>query len=119
MEKIMQVDSIIVKVNLSGVIGGPVEHTNRQRHTVALSEEFGGSMSRVIKHTDREQKECARVLQVPAKHVKSWLKDDSCPTWEKPGDWYRMSLVQRLQSHINSFDEGFGVSFEFLGDGGL
>lgn len=111
--------SIIVTVNLEGIIGGNVSHTTFQRHTIALSEEFGSSMTKVIKHTDREVSVCKRVFQVPSNVVKSWVKDATAPYWEKPSDWAKMSEEQRVYSHVQRFDEGFGVSYESLGDGGL
>lgn len=110
-------DSIIIKVNLNGIIGGPIRHTNRQKWTVALSPEEGGSMTRMIHHTDREQKTCIRTVPVSSQVVTSWVKGD-CPAWENPKDWRKMNENQKAISHILRFDEGFGVDFETLGDGG-
>jgi len=110
-------DSIIVTVTLPGSTGGPVRHENRQKWTIALSEEFGSSMSKVIKHTDRKESECGRVFSVPSDSVNSWVKGD-CPPWETPKDWKAKSPIQKLISHVLRFDDGYGVTFEFLGDGG-
>lgn len=114
MQKIM--NSIVVTVNLLGEIEGRVEHTTRQRHTVILSEEFGGSMNRNIKHTDRIPTKACRMFSVAAEHVEAWVKADQCPEWETPQNWKAKSRVQRLHSHLRRFDEGYGVSYEDLGD---
>lgn len=108
--------SILVTVFLAGKIGGPVAHKNRQKHTVLLSEDNGGSMTRVIKHTDRVVTEACRIFSVAGHHVDTWVQADQCPEWEKPKDWQNKTVNQRLTSHLLRFDEGFGVSFEFLGD---
>lgn len=105
--------SIIVTVNLAGQIGGLVAHKNRQKHTILLD---GGSMSRVIKHTDRPVSEACRIFTVSGENIETWVQPDQCPEWEKPKDWQNKSRTQRLISHVLRFDEGFGVSFEFLGD---
>lgn len=109
-------ESILVTVTLPGIIGGPVAHTTRQKHTVALSEEFGFTATKVIKHTDRVEKPCSRVFTIPGEHVISWTKRDEAPYWEEPREWKKKSPVQRVISHVLRFDEGYGVSFEFLGD---
>lgn len=106
--------SIVINVGLQGKIGGPVAHTNRQKHTVSLSEENGGSMSRVIKHTDRIYSSCVRMLTVSEEAVSSWINDD-CPHWESAKDWRKMTDLQRIRSHVDRFDEGFGVDFEIIG----
>ena len=114
----MGMQSILVTVTLPGIIDGPVAHVTRQKHTVALSEEFGFSATRVIKHTDCKEKPCTRVFQVPAEYVNTWIKADECPYWETPKDWKGKTVSQRVVSHVLRFDEGYGVTFELLGDGG-
>jgi len=109
------VDSIIIRVYLPGQISGPVSHTNRQKHTVSLSSDQGGLMTKVILHSDRHDTECLRTVPISGTVVATWLPE--CPYWEKPGDWKKMSKTQRVISHVLRFDEGFGVDFEFLGDG--
>lgn len=108
-------DSIIITTNLVGHIGGRVKHTSRQKWTAALSPEHGGSITKLIKHTDRPATECTRVCTVPGEFVESWTTGD-CPAWEKPSVWKKMTKVQKVISHVLRFDEGFGVSFEFMGD---
>ena len=108
--------SILVTVNLLGKIEGCVAHTNRQRHTVVLSEEFGGSMTRNIKHTDRNPTVSSRMFTVQGEVVDGWVKADQCPEWEEPNNWKKKSVNQRLISHLRRFDEGHGIFFEFLGD---
>lgn len=109
-------DSIIIKVNLVGQISGVVKHTNRQKWTAQLPAKHGGPISKVIKHTDRLTTECTRASTVPGEYVESWTTGEA-PVWEKASVWKKMTKVQRVISHVLRFDEGYGVSFEFLGDG--
>lgn len=107
---------ILVTVNLPGVIEGPVKHTTKQRHTVALSEEHGFSMSKIIKHTDRKIGTAVRSFTVAEEHVESWTRADEVPYWEDQKEWKLKTPGQRIVSHVLRFDEGYGVNFEFLGD---
>ncbi len=99
-----------------GEIEGRIPHLTRQRHTVLLSEEFGGSMNRNILHSDRIPTKACRIFTVAAEHVTSWVRKDQCPEWEKPEHWANKTREQRLLSHLRRFDEGYGVSYEDLGD---
>jgi hypothetical protein len=108
-------DSIIITTNLLGEIGGCVAHTTRQKHSVILSEEFGNSVSRIIKHTDRKESESVRLASVPGEVVDTWVKGE-CPYWENPKEWKKLTVLQRVISHVSRFDEGHGVGFEFVGD---
>lgn len=41
----------------------------------------------------------------------------ACPVWEKPGDWKKFSITQKLKSHFYVLTEqlgGISFSFEFL-----
>lgn len=109
-------DSILLTVKLAGIIGGPVKHTNRQSHTVTLSQEEGGSLTKMIIHTDRQVTEACRIIIISGNNVKTWVGQDNCPSWEKPKDWKKMNVNQQIESHLMRFDEGFGVEYEFLND---
>lgn len=114
MQQIM--DSLRITVLLPGRIGGPEKHTNRQRHSVAVSEEFGSVVTKVILHNDRKEKDACRIFTVPGKYVKTWTKTDEVPYWEDPKRWAKLSEKDRIESHIARFDEGYGVLYEPLGD---
>lgn len=109
-------DSIIITVNLPGIIEGNVKHVGFQKHTALLSEDEGGSITKMIKHTDRKELPSARIMPVSAAVVTGWTQGD-CPFWEEARNWRKMSPVQKVISHVARFDEGNGVGFEFLGDG--
>lgn len=109
-------DSILLTVKLAGIIGGPVKHTNYQSHTILLSQEEGGSMTKLIKHSDRKVKDACRVSTISGEYVKTWVGLDNCPFWEKPKDWRKMNKIKQIESHLSRFDEGFGVEYEFLND---
>ena len=108
-------DSIIIKINLQGEISGRIAHTSRQKNTVSVGKD-GEQVSRVIKHSDRQPSVSTRSCSIPGETVESWVKGD-CPYWEEGRNWKKMSKVQKVISHVSRFDEGYGVSFDFLEDG--
>ena len=101
---------ILITVNLAGQIGGPKKHKDYQRHTIETSE---GPMTRSIYHTDRDIMPASKRITVSGEVVTHWVSD-ICPDWESPNKWKRMSYAQRLTSYLYGFDEGFGVSFEYI-----
>jgi hypothetical protein len=102
--------ALIVVINLKGAIGGPVKHTTMQKHTVQLT---GETMSRTILHTDREEKECRKVLNISENIVQQW-ESNTTPSWETDRNWKRMTKNQRIISYLIALDEGFGISFDFV-----
>lgn len=109
-------DSILLTVKLAGIIGGPVKHTNRQSHTITLSQAEGGSLTKMITHSDRKTTEACRISTISGDYVKTWVGQDNCPHWEKAKDWKKMSQTKQIESHLMRFDEGFGIEYEFLND---
>lgn len=109
-------DSIIIKVNQQGIIEGNVKHNNWQQHTALLSPEEGSFVTKMIKHTDRVELPSIRMVPISGNVVTGWTQGDS-PFWEEARNWRKMSPIQKVISHVNRFDDGYGVSFEFLGDG--
>lgn len=103
--------AIIVTINLQGNLSGPVEHTTKQKNIVKLDEKK--YESRVILHTDRKPSPCYRVLKVSEHVVHGWVSGD-CPSWADPRRWKNMSSGQRIISYIAGFDEGHGVTFEYI-----
>lgn len=104
--------SVLVKVNLLGKIEGFVAHTHTQKYTTQLSH---GVSSMTIKHSDRRPTPCSRNFTIPGHIVDDWVKGD-CPSWERPHMWKKLSATNRIKSHVNSYDEGLGVSYENLDD---
>lgn len=101
--------NIIIITNLPGQIGGPVKHSKKQNNKIYYSS--GSSEVRKIVHTDRNFTSCHRVLNISEEVVEGWIKGD-CPNWVKPSKWKTMSAKQKLLAHVDSFDEGFGVSYQ-------
>ncbi|MDA3854979.1 MAG: hypothetical protein PF569_01880 [Candidatus Woesearchaeota archaeon] len=100
---------IIITTNLPGQVEGPVKHSKKQSNKVYYSS--GSPEVRKIIHTDRNFTSCQRILHIAESVVKSWVKGD-CPNWVRPSNWKHMTTKQRLVAHVNSFDEGFGVSYQ-------
>lgn len=74
--------------------------------------------TKTITHTDRVMRPCSRAFSVPGTSVTHWVSGD-CPSWERPNKWKTMSKKQKIQSYINSYDEGYGVTFETIDDGDI
>lgn len=102
---------IIVKVNLLGVIEGATKSTTTQVHSVQIDNER--SLTKEILHTDRIPTNCSRQFSVSEEVVNSWVYS-GCPSWEEISNWKKYSETRKLISHINRFDEGYGVSFKFI-----
>lgn len=102
---------ILINVNLQGNLEGCVMHFSTQRNTVQLQK--GKYVSNNILHTDRKETKCVRTIRISEEVANIWQSKE-VPTWSNPRSWGKLSPKQRIQSHISSFDEGCGVSFEIL-----
>jgi hypothetical protein len=103
-------NGIIIIINLPGTIGAPVKHKDWQKNTVKIE---GGTLTRNIFHTDREIKECYKRLPISDTVLEGWVSD-TVPSWEEARRWKRMSRSQRIISYVKEFDEGYGVSFDYI-----
>lgn len=95
--------ALIITVNLKGELCGPVVHTDSQ--VVSFEKR-----SVKIIHNDRKEQVCYKRIQITDDVLKYWLNE--CPKWEKQSRWKMLTNNQKIQSHVNKFDEGFGVKFE-------
>ena len=108
--------SILLKVNLKGALGSPVRSTDYQKNTVDVSKlesKYPDWMTRTICHTDRPTSQCHRQMIIDASIVEDWMMSD-CPRWEKPSVWKTKTSEQKIVSHLSQYDEGYGISYEFL-----
>lgn len=108
--------AILITVNLPGRIGGMVAHQTRQSSTVDVTPE--GSKHKLlctkeIIHTDRTESSCFRSTFINEEVVKSW-ESNECPSFVKSKVWEKLNKRQRSLCYIKRFDEGFGVSYEFI-----
>jgi hypothetical protein len=102
---------LIIKVNLLGNISGLVKHTARQKHTVKVADnEYVG---KIIIHTDREPVPCSRSIRISEEIVNQWLYGKA-PEWEDERNWKRLSVHQKIASYVVGFDEGYGVTYDFV-----
>ena len=107
---------ILLTVNLSGKIGGPVKHVDKQNVTIDIApigSKFPEWVSRKITHTDRPMTECCRKCTISEDIVRSWGNAD-CPYWERPAVWKGYSKNQKIAAFLSRYDEGFGISYEFI-----
>lgn len=107
---------VFVTINLKGHISGPIKHTDKQLVTVDVStakDKYPVYVSRKIQHNDRPQTKCFRKVRISEEVVDFWAHSE-CPHWEKAGAWKGMKPIQKIESFINNFDEGYGVSYEFI-----
>lgn len=95
--------ALIITVNLKGELCGPVVHTDSQ--VVSFEKR-----SVKIIHNNRKEQVCYKRIQITDDVLKYWLNE--CPKWEKQSRWKMLTNNQKIQSHVNKFDEGFGVKFE-------
>ena len=102
---------MILTINLEGSIGGFVKHKDLQKVTVQLSKQE--TVSKTIKHTNRSMLECSKVMHISEEVIEHW-EGETCPQWEEPRKWKKISKSQRLFSYLEGFDEGFDFSFEFI-----
>lgn len=115
MEFIM-LNGILVTVNLKGIIDGPQKHKDYQTITVDATPIGPKSkpciITKAIKHNNRKESECCLKTHITGDVITLWI--DKCPSWERSFIWKSMSKTQRLRSHLNRMDEGFGVSYQEL-----
>lgn len=105
--------SIILTINLQGQIEGMIKHVDKQIYSVdvaPLGAKHPEIVHRKIKHSDRMPTKCTRKVTLSEETISSFYGE--CPFWEKPGNWSKMSKEQKLHSHLNRYDEGFGYSYD-------
>lgn len=111
--------SVIINVKLKGAIKGCVASVDKQTHYIKVPDPKNKkktiSCIRKIIHTDRKETECIRSFTIVGEIVTSWIKE--CPSWEYLDKWKTMTKKQKIRSYIQSYDEGFGVSYESIEDG--
>ena len=108
--------ALLLTIKLKGKISGPKKHTDRQVVTVnvtPIGARFPEVMTKKILHTDRVETECSKKMRLSEELVHEF-ETSECPHWEKPTTWKNMSRSQRLLSHLKRYDEGYGISFDFI-----
>ena len=109
-------ESILLKVHLKGQISGFQKHTDRKIVTVdvtPIGSKHPETVSKNILHTDRVSTECSRNTRISEDAVKNWASAE-CPFWEKPHVWKTLSRIKKIESFLKRFDEGYGISYEFI-----
>jgi hypothetical protein len=108
--------AILMTIKLRGQIDGPQKHVDKQIVTVDVTKigsKYPEVVSKKITFNDRIQTECYRKMKISEEIVSEW-ENSECPHWEKPGSWKSMTRKQKLESHIKRYDEGFGVTYDFI-----
>lgn len=104
-------DGLLIVVNLLGNIEGCIKHTNRQKNTVKTKS--NESVSKVILHSDRNATKCFKTIKISEKVLQYWKSEDF-PSWENQRSWKKKKKDQRIESYVDQFDEGFGVTYEYI-----
>lgn len=102
-------DSIVVNVPLRGAIGGLVKHSSHQKNTVKIG---NYDITKEILHTDRGYMKCFKTFKISENVVNGWIY--SCPESISEKEFKKMSKHQKIMLNLSSFDEGLGVSYEFI-----
>lgn len=105
---------LIISVNLPGNLSGFTKHTTVQQYSVKTRDLKTGKDTIVtsqILHTDRVPQPCVKIININPAVVKLW-KSSAIPYWETQKDWKKMSIEQKIASHVARFDEGYGVQYE-------
>ena len=108
--------ALLLTINLKGQVKGPQQHIDKQVVTVDVTpvgHKHPETMTKRIKHNDRSETECTKKMKISEDLVSEW-ENSECPHWEKPGAWKSMTRMQKLQSHLRRYDEGYGISFDFI-----
>jgi len=104
---------LIIFINLPGQIGPMKKHDEKQTFSADVSP-IGAKpeiLTRKIKHVDRGTQTCMKQLKIAASTVDFWKYGD-CPIWADPKIWKKLSPNQRVFAYVQTFDEGYGVTFE-------
>ena len=115
-QKNIMTSGILLTVHLKGRITGPQKHVDKQIVSVDVSP-MGAKqpdfIHKKIRHTDRVSTDCSRKMRISEEIVGEWERSE-CPYWEKPSNWKTMTKIQKITSHVKRYDEGHGVSFDFM-----
>jgi len=106
---------LLITIYLKGKLSGPVSHTTKQIVKVDVSKKDDKHPkwdTRKILHTDRTETLCYKKLVISEDIVNVWCSE--CPFWERQPSWKSMKSKQKIESYVNRFDEGYGVSYELL-----
>jgi len=107
---------VLLTINLRGAISGPVRHVDKQTMTVDVSpvgSKHVELMTKKIVHNDRPTLKCCKKLNLQQHVLDLWAVSE-CPRWAKPSFWKTLTSQQKIEAHLHSFDEGYGVSYEFV-----
>lgn len=109
----MNSEGIVITTNLPGRLGAPLKHVTKQVFTVRLLSPAGKveTLTRKILHTNREPLLASRKTIISSSVVSSWERGE-CPAWAKSQVWRKLNSKQRIAAYVETFNEGFGVSYE-------
>lgn len=99
---------LVIQINLPGKIKGPRVHTHTQSVRNPINNKFVK-----IKHSDRGYQSCYRKTTISSDVVRQW-SSDAAPSFIPAKTWKKMTSQQRIEAHILSFDEGYGVSHSYV-----
>lgn len=108
-------NGIIININLKGRLEGPVKHVDTEivRANVAEINQKSFYKDVEINHTSRKESPCIKKCTIDEDTVSFWTSD-VVPIWSDQKTWKRLTKDQKLSKYVERFDEGYGVSFEYI-----
>lgn len=101
-------NDLVLIIKLGGKIGGPISHTHTQSVINPINNKYVK-----IKHTNRSYQECHKKTTISSEVVEHWASD-ATPSFISSKVWKRLTKEQRIQAHVLSFDEGYGVDYSYV-----
>ena len=108
--------ALLLTVNLKGQVKGLQKHVDKQVVSVDVSPmgaKHPDYIHKKITHSDRSESDCTRKMRISEEVATGW-ENSECPFWEKPAQWKSLTKMQKLMSHVRRYDEGFGVTIDFI-----
>ena len=110
----MITNAIVIKVNLVGTINTRIrKEPQRVGFRKGLNND-GKLVEMPIYHSDATVNEAYRRTNISSEVVEFWQSLAGNTVGISPSLWKKMTPIYRLNQHIKSFDEGFGVSYELI-----
>ena len=108
-------NGVIININLKGRLEGSVKHVDTEKVRVNVSEIGQKPFYKYVEinHTSRKDSPCVKKCSIDQDTVSFWTSD-VVPVWSDQKTWKKLTKEQKLAKYVERFDEGYGVSFEYI-----
>lgn len=110
----MITNPIVIKVNLLGTINTAVRKPAVKVGTHRELNSEGKMVEVPTMHAEPTIGEAYRRTNISSEVVEFWQSLAGNTIGISPSLWKKMTETYRLNQHIKSFDEGYGVSYELI-----